>query len=303
MTRSTNSNLLFLLLVAMSLLMACNPDCETYAGIDAEIDTMIKPAGSEMWITTQPIDLLAGRDIYLQQSSAGGVQAKLLESRYLENIGIIAKLPDDVTGNASLYVEDPDCGGQIPLSSLDIKEQSFFVNNPLYITPAPPLMVIPNPPVAPPANIFNAWFSPNNTEYCIWFQPDSIDIPDGNGGMIRVESTQLVPGDITTSPMPGNGSSLEFSAGCNGSQDDDLFHNNSVTGVIDKFNNFIRFQIDRTPKGLGVEEFVGEFIDYSQLPGGYEISSACSGDDKEKRSFMLLTSQTTGRQLILFRNE
>ncbi len=294
---------LLLFVSLMGMLFSCNPDCETYAGIDAEIDTTVKPASSEMLIKTQPINFLADRDIYLQRSVAGRSENIPLETRFIADIGIIATLPDDVLGDVSLFVEDPDCGGQIPLSNLSVKEESFFSHNPLYITPAPPLIVIPSPPVAPPANIFNAWFSPNNPEYCIWFQPDSIFVPDGSGGMVKEESVQLVPGDPTTPPMVGNGSSLEFSAGCNGSTDDDLFHNNPVTGVIDKFNNFIQFEIDRTEKGLGKETFIGEFIDYSQLPGGYSISSPCGHDNQEKRTFMLITSQTTGRQLILFRNE
>ncbi|GJM31011.1 MAG: hypothetical protein DHS20C18_00120 [Saprospiraceae bacterium] len=291
-----------LLFFSILLVLSCNPDCESYGVLNAEIDTNVKEVGSEVLIKTQPIDFLADRKIYMQRTINGQTENVLLDSRFETDFGVVTTLKTDMTGDFQLFTEDPDCGGLIPISELSVREHSFFVNHPIFMTPAPPLLIIPSPIITTPAHIFNAWFSPNNPEYCIWFQPDSIDVPGPNGDTIRQESIQLVPGDVTTPPSPGNGSSLEFSAGCNGSQEDDLFHNNPVTGIIDKFNNVIQIQIDRTSKGLGIEAFRGEFIGFSKLPGGYNRSAPCGGDEEQK-TFMLLTSQNTGRQLIMYRNE
>ena len=95
----------------------------------------------------------------------------------------------------------------------------------------------------------------------------------------------------------------ELAVGCSntGPADDRLYHANPVSGIIDKENNYIKIRIDRTLKGLGIEEMEGQFIDPDQLPAEYTEGGVCNGDGTSKPNIMLLTSLQTGRQMILWR--
>ena len=89
-------------------------------------------------------------------------------------------MPPGVTGeNVNLRIQDIDCADFVS-SSLNVQPESFFIGNPDYIPPAPPLIIIPipNPPLPPSIN--NAWISPNNTDYCIWFVVNPVPGSPGN---------------------------------------------------------------------------------------------------------------------------
>ena len=115
-----------------------------------------------------------------------------------------------------------------------------------------------------PPSVANAWLSPQNTDYCVWLQfakktvfgSNPIEyVLDGNGN--KIETNTIDPSQ-----------SAELSVKellCN-STANTLYHNNPVSGVVDRDNNFVHFWIDRTSKGLGVEEFIGEFIDINDTP-------------------------------------
>jgi hypothetical protein len=81
------------------------------------------------------------------------------------------------------------------------------------------------------------------------------------------------------------------------------YHNNPVSGIIDKENNYVQIQIDRRNQDLDIEEFVGQFVDPSKLPDSeYRRGGACDPDPNKSAqpNIMFLTSLQTGRQLILF---
>ena len=124
-------------------------------------------------------------------------------------------------------------------------------------------------------------------------------MPDGT----EVELPTLIPAGSPNGIGPVNGSA-ELAVGCGGTAAvDRLYHNNPVSGIVDKENNIIRISIDRTSKNLGVEEFVGQFINPENLPAGtdFNIGGRCSSNGESKPNIMFLTSLQTGRQMILFR--
>lgn len=294
---------LFLWTTPLLLFLSCNPDCESLPTQNILLPPGPYQEGTELAIAANPPNFIEGRSIHLSMRESSGTTTQELESRFEESVGaMIVKLPDQVNSSATFWVDDPDCSGQLlPIGeTTSLVDESFFVDNPFFITPTPPLIIIPTPPVVTPPNIVNAWFSPQNRDYCIWFKPDE----DENGG----EKSNLIPA-IADGPMsvingPPEGS-VELAVGCGGMPAiDRYYHANPVSGIVDKENNYIRITIDRTMKGLGVEEFEGQFINPDDLPPGYALGGPngnCGSVEEFKPHIMFLTSLQTGRQMILYR--
>ncbi len=286
--------------------LACNPECESFPANNVIVPQGPYQAGTELMIASNPSNFLEGRKILM---STGSPSSEVIELRssFEETLGAaIVRIPEEVSNNATFLIDDPDCSGQfIPIgSTTNIVDETFFVDNPFFITPTPPLIIIPTIPPSPPPLVVDAWFSPNNRDYCIWFRPDLDEF--GNEKSNLIPAIAVSPTEITNGPPNG---SAELSANCTpmtSPSTDRLYHANPVSGFIDKENNFIKIQIDRTAKGLGVEEFVGQFVDPAQLPDpDYRMGGICSPDvaKSSQPNIMFLTSQQTGRQLILFRGK
>ena len=287
---------------------SCNPECESFPSNNIQLPPGPYQAGTELLITASPSNFIEGRSISIASAGVASQTLNELPTQFVAELGgSVVTLPANVSSDVSFFLDDPDCSGSvIPIGSeTNIVDESFFVDNPFFITPTPPLIIIPSLPPTPPPAIVNAWFSPNNRDYCIWFQPVFDTLSPNN----IVELPTLIPaGDPRLedyfrgdgSPSPG---SIELAVGCGGEAATDRFyHANPVSGVIDKENNVIRISIDRTSKGFGVEELTGQFIDAEQLPNpDYQLGGVCSSDSNEKPNIMLLTSSQTGRQMILFR--
>jgi hypothetical protein len=283
-------------------LQSCNPDCETIQTSNIFVPPGPYEKGTELAIQAQPAGVLDGRKVFISFRSQDGTSSTTqLNTNFVSELGAaVVEIPEETNEDLQFLVEDPDCGNLIPIgTSSRVVDPSFFVDNPFFITPTPPLIIIPSPPVAPPPAVVNAWFSPNNRDYCIWFNPTFETLPDGT----EIELPTLIPAGSPNGIGPVNGSA-ELAVGCNGTVTEDrLYHNNPVSGIIDKENNYIRITIDRTSKNLGVEEFEGQFINPDNMPPGtdFNIGGVCSSDGSAKPNIMFLTSLQTGRQMILFR--
>ncbi|MBK7870681.1 MAG: hypothetical protein IPJ74_08355 [Saprospiraceae bacterium] len=292
------------LLFSVGLLLgfqSCNPECDTLQTSNVFVPPGPYEEGTELAITAQPANAIEGRKIFVSsKTQTGSSFTTELKSRFIEELGAaVVEIPTETDIDVQFFIEDPDCGNLIPIGETSkVVDPSFFVDNPFFITPTPPLIIIPSPPVAPPPAVVNAWFSPNNREYCIWFVPAADTI---NGK--RVEYSTLVPAAF---PIKGSGEargSVELAAGCNPSSQFKLYHNNPVSGIIDREKNIIKITIDRTNKNLGKEDLVGQFINPENLPEGmdYNIGGICNPDGKGRPNIMFLTSLQTGRQVILYR--
>lgn len=299
----------FILVIALLMLVACNPDCETYTNVASEVSPTFRLPGSEIMIKTNPVNFLENRDVFIQKRSSGESELERMSSFFVNNTGRVAQLPDEVTDTQTIFIEDDDCGGFIPLSSVNVRTEEWFASNLDFITPPPPTIVIPQITVTPPVNVVNAWFSPNDPNYCIWFAPDVEREANGDWKLDAdgnpIETSILIPGDLDLLPPdPVTGrSSFELSASCpDRPSKSDLYHVNPVSGIVDKANNIIQIQIDRTSKGLGIEEFSGEFIEPGDLLEEYSIAAPCGSGKVQKQHFMILTSKKTGQQLLLFQN-
>ncbi len=281
---------------------SCNPDCDTIQTSNIFVPPGPYEEGTQLAIQANPPGVLDGRKIFLSSRNVTGVSTTdELVPTFVQELGAsIIEIPTETDIDVQFLIEDPDCGNLIPIGeSSRVVDPSFFADNPFFVTPTPPLIIIPSPPVAPPPAVVNAWFSPNNRDYCIWFNPTIVELDDGT----TIELPTLIPAGSPNGIGPKDGS-VELAVGCSGTAAvDRLYHDNPVSGIVDKENNIIRISIDRTSKNLGVEEYEGQFINPNNLPADtdYTVGGACSPDGTSKPNIMYLVSKQTGRQLILFR--
>jgi hypothetical protein len=276
-------------IVAAICLFGCNPNCENIVGVYFAEHAYAED--SEILIKASDLNSLRSRMVFFDDIPAES-------TTFVEGTGLVAKMPEGVKGeNVKMRIQDRDCGDFVT-RNLAVQPDDYFVGNPNYIPPAPPqiIIAIPNPPLPP--NINNAWISPNNTDYCIWFVVDPVPGSPGNFLISPVER-----------PNPGNPNvmirSQELSVeqqvcGQSPSEDTNLYHRNPIYGMINTEGNVIQFWIDRSAKDLGIEEFAGGFLDIDQTPYGDERTPDCGNWNKEKKHMMMVTSKQTGRTLLLY---
>jgi hypothetical protein len=245
-------------------LYSCNPECTSLQGLRVFPSDGNLP-GYEIIIQADPLSSLRGG----QKVFFNSIE---VNTRFVNDFGLIATVPDGVQGISQLRIIDPDCEQVLDFDALS--------DYPGFTIPSPPQIVIPVPPVVFPADITKAWISPQDGDYCLWF------------GSYQQYFIETAPGDTTffdTNIIDEN--SWEFST----SQDPDAwYHVNPVTGIVDTAANEIRITIDRTSKSLGKEEFIGKFVNIADIEPGLA--------GQGKLHLMWLTSQKTGRQLLVFKS-
>ena len=269
--------LYFLIPIIFILIQSsCNPACEPLLGL--QVSPAVGVAGTEVIIKATPLESLISQDLTI---SFDNKPAKA--KRFHPQLGLIVTVPDGIEGQVDLEVSNPDCHERLAFNAVT---QSFFEKNKSFIPPAVPQIFIPISPLpAFPPSLENAWLSPANTDYCIWFK--FLKDPKGK---------------CTTSLDPTQ--SFEQST-CNGTNTSLLYGKNPIFGVLDKDRLLVHFWIDRsknTNGNLGIEEFKGYFINVNDTPYKKFESLACGGSQwKEERNHMIVaTSQTTGRQLLIY---
>jgi len=246
--------------------------CEVLSSVQTEVTPRILVPGQEILVRSDPFTFLEKKDLYVQ-SLVNGVptidaNAPLTSKFSAEARGRIATIPRDVVGATDIFIR--------------------------------PQIIIPTPPVNIPTNIVNTWFSPNNRNYCVWFRPEFYRTETG----CYAEKANLVPGDTEIGPGTPRSGSWELKAGCGGDPNAFLFDANPITGgVIDTLTGYVSFAIDRTSKGLGIERFEGSLMDPAPLPDDYQTVGACvpHPEGLKAKLMMVVTSEQTGRQLILYR--
>lgn len=179
-----------------------------------------------------------------------------------ESGDIIAKIPAGLLGNVEISVEEGDCIARFA---------NFIVAGglPTSVQPSLPVIVIPTPPASyPTQGIGNLWANAAGTF-------DASGNPDQS--VLIVEG--LVDGDVINFDPDF---SVEFNSA------DPNLNNNPVSGFANIKTGQVKMEIDRTLKGGLVEHFDGQFI---AVPAFLPANTVCA---------MLLVSQETGRQLLLF---
>lgn len=286
-----NKFVLLLLSIPGSIILftSCNPECNTPFSIESA--SSVIAAGSEVLLRTNDdkfLDQLNGRKVFVNNRPLDDSA-----SVFYPDFGLVVKMPNNITGMANLTVEDNDCG-RLNVN-VDVQDPSFFVNNPNFIAPAPPDIVIPTIPPVFPADITNAWVSPQNPDYCLWFGPfERYDfIKDGR--VVFSNNTNILADG-----------SFELSTCGNTNQ---VYHNNSFFGIVDFENDYIEITIDRSAKKgkttLLRENFVGQFIDINKTNHAWGPINPCTAqgpNNQQKRTHMIwLVSKQTGRQVVVYK--
>lgn len=296
-------------IVLSVLLTACNPECDNLFNV--RVDSHVKQQGQEMLIMADNLSALEASEVQL----ISGSQSLVAPSRTMTDMGLIVEIPQNIQGeNVQVVINDPDCGLAILGTTLTVGNADFFANSPDFIPPAPFEFVIPTPPVQFPPLVQNAWISPQNLDYCIWFKFHPATDNDGNVIIDNINGTNVIRESVNLN----NAQSFEFSVqelvcdgngagpdgGCLGPVNTN-YHCNPVSGIVDKHNNFIHIWVDRTDvngENLGIEEFTGQFINIEEAGYNEQAVPSCGSDafDPNKLYLMLLTSERSGRQLLLY---
>jgi hypothetical protein len=275
-------------LLCIMMLVHCNPSCDTPYSL--EVSSLVNQVGSEVLLrSSNPsfLNQLDGRSVFINNSEVSPSDIK-----FYPDFGLVVKTPATLQGDINVSIEDADCGTLgVNLSMMD---ESFFINNPDFIVPGPPAVVIPVVPPVFPNDITNAWISPQNPDYCLWFGPYKTYQFEVDGEVLFEYSTNVIAAG-----------SFELSA-CGNT--DAYYHNNPFFGVVDTVENYIEVTIDRTAKGKDVnklsrETFTGQFIDLEATNYGRGPTNPCeqNGDTEKKVHMIWLVSKQTGRQLILYK--
>ena len=296
-------------------------ECDAFELTSVDIIPKFGRPGEEVIVMATPPALLRNKNLFINNSRTN--QPINLNARFIEELGgSIVTLPDEMDGgNLNILVENNLCGGFANLQSSAVVADDAFIqsNRSLFITPAPPIITIPQPQITPPPAIINNWFSPQDRDYCIWFVPELDTIIADNGDIIVEESPFLRAGDPALYPLggiiPGSREISARFAVCRGATPlttdesrtsgaySQLLHLNPISGIVDKESGYVNFTIDRTSKGLGIEQFEGTLINVESIPDEYRIAGTPCGtaEDGDKSIMMVVTSKQTDRQLILYR--
>ena len=281
-------------LVAMTCMMylfaACNPKCDPVGSITISSDN--NPAEYEILIRATPASSLLGKTI-----SFGNVIVSDSAKRFIEDVGMTIKIPKNVSGATKLKIEDLDCSDEVAFDFI-VNSKEFYLKNPNFVSPIMPEIIFPTLVNVYPANINRAWVSPIDRDYCFWFgqKLDSLLIDNSSVPKKYKYIYSLNGGSFEKTP-------------CNGLTNDPnkLYALNPIYGYYDTTltPRKLFFTVDRTSKGAGTEEYIGEFIDIKATnynKPNFPRSKDCSTDPTVAGSMLLVTSKKTGRQTLVFQS-
>jgi hypothetical protein len=275
-----NNRTHLLALILSVALFSCNPDCDSVFGL--RITTAATEAGNEVLITAQPPSSLQGRRVFIEN--------KEVETRFADNMGLVVAVPEGLSGAVDVRVEDPDCADFVSLN-LDVQDASFFQNNPQFVFPTIPEIIIPTVQAPFPPSIENAWLNVENIDYCIWIVllTDSL-----TGDCIRVLDSEL-SFEQSTCYKDNPNKSL-------------LYKQNHISGYLDLDGNI--FMTIHRPGGD--ENLTGRLVSLDDVPDKYKEWSFNAPADcdpglppgaapvPERNHMMLLTSKSNGNQLLIY---
>lgn len=280
MAKQTSS---IVLLISFFSFFSCNPDCDSLLGLQVKSEYACE--GDQIVLTANPLQALEGRRVYFNDVPAN--------SFFSEKVGLVVTIPEGqgLDGKVELRVEDPDCVDFVALD-FNVADPLFFENNPQYVFPLIPEIIIPNIPQDFPPSIENAWLHVENIDYCIWFT-----LISDSGNCTRILD-------------PAN--SFEQSTCFKNDPDKNLLYKlNPMSGYIDSDDN-VFVTIHRID---GEEHFQGRMVNFEDVPEKYHdwvfpnplpdgcnpgLPTGSTGPVPERNHMMVLTSLRNGKQLIIY---
>lgn len=292
------------IILSVITFLSCNPDCNTSSNGNISIDSapaILAGRENQILLRSIPANFLRGRSVFIDNPIAGPPALLQVESEFQPMLdGLVVTIPEDLAmiSTPNIYVDDPDCSSNVlVVDPLLVRSEEFFYTSDAFVVPPIPLVIVPAPAVTPPVAVTNAWITPYDRAYCLWFVP----FKDAQGN----EMKQLKVYDLEAKDHhPGSeaSGSREFVV-CGTEPVRTITHINPVSGVIDKEANFIEITIDRSHKGAGTETFTGMFVEPVSVPDSDEWRNGggCAPNMVRRENFMLLTSTRTGQQILLIK--
>ncbi len=288
----------------------CNPDCNSASTqnivIDPGTSAILAGRTNQILLRSQPSNFILDRKIFMDDPIKGA-RTQLMETSFTAELnGLIVTIPEELSrvSTPAIYVDDPDCSSEVIfVNTLPIQEEDFFFFSDVFVVPPMPLIIVPTVPVLPPVTgITNEWITPYDRSYCIWFVPH-LDKSGNELSTLREYNPESDQDSIDAGVFDKFGS-REFIVCDDKPQRNPLAGVNPVSGIVDKETGIIQIAIDRTQHGLGVERFSGMFIEDQQVPDTPEWRNGgpcVPGSGKEMMDFMLITSETTGQQILMIK--
>lgn len=274
----------------------CNPKCESISGL--KISSKDNPAGYEILIEANPSNVLQNRVVRF-----GNVEVMESDKRFVEGVGLIVKVPKDVSGKTELRIEDPDCEDFVALD-FTVNSKDYYLKNPNYVFPLIPEIIIPTVPATFPSSIDKAWLNPLNTDYCLWLTVEKDTIRE-NGNIMKIISRNTLD-EKNSFEQCTKCREADPAKVCGSIDATPLFKQNRIYGVYDSVRKYLHFWVDRSknnPTLTQPEEFEGQLIDIKNT--NYNKATfphPCLGNLPlvEARHMLLVTSKKTGRQTLAF---
>ncbi len=267
----------------------CNPKCDPVGSISLSSNN--NPAEYEILIKATPATSLLGKTI-----SFGDAVVADSAKKFVENVGMVVKIPKNAAGSTKLKIQDLDCSDEVAFDFI-VNSKDFYLKNPNFVSPIMPDIIFPTLVNVFPPSIAKAWASPINSDYCFWFGTtlDSILIETGATAALNKYKKFFTLKD----------KSFEKTTCGFGSDPNKIYALNPIYGYYDTtlVPRKIFFTVDRSSKGAGIEEYIAEFIDMKATnynkTGLIKVLN-CSVEHNATGHMLLVTSKKTGRQTLVF---
>lgn len=241
---------LFLLLF---LTLACNKDndCDGTFTIESVLPNS-NPAGSEVKISGTGFS----------KNSEVRFAGQLAKSSFTNENGLVATVPNNVSGLVDLTVEDGGCLARTDFEVLGTLPANWVAS--------PTVIVIPTFPATFPDNISNEWVNYYDKNHVLGIHPAFTGITCDN---------QVLDPESDDSNKEKHSTNA-------------FLNDNPISGTYDCSDGKIVLMIDRTKKGGIIDVLEGKII----------LPETLGEDNNSGKKFMLLTSRGTGRQYVFFFN-
>ncbi|MBK7872488.1 MAG: IPT/TIG domain-containing protein [Saprospiraceae bacterium] len=242
------SHHLFLGILCCLILFACNQDndCDGTFVIEKILPNS-NPPGSEVSI----------QGTGFSAKSTVRFAGQIAKSSFSNEKGLVAVVPNNVTGFVDLTVEEGDC-----LARADFEVLGTL---PVNWVASPTVIIIPTLPSTFPSNLNNVWVNYYDPNYTLGIFHDD-DCFFSFTGILDLN-------EFSTETHTTN----------------DFLNNNPITGIYKCVDGSLEIRIDRTKKGGTIETYDGVII----------LPETVGESNNTNSLYMLLTSRSTGRQLII----
>src|SRR5690606_18678305 len=121
-----------------------------------------------------PANFLRGRKVFIDDPTPNAPPMQVEATYQPMLVGLIMTIPEVVAmvSTPNDYDDDTDCSLYVlVVDAIMVSYAEYIFTIDAFVAPPIPLVIIPSPAVTPPVAVTNAWVTPYDRAYCIWFVP------------------------------------------------------------------------------------------------------------------------------------